>query len=109
MATRSDLSSRIEDQIRWMLHVLHIESDVRCLTESLGKVRANGGAAKAGLLWMGEVTIDGVPYTVGSRVGIPNLKRILIEDHREEDGQPVDFLVVPKPLKRVLTSVGEDA
>lgn len=104
MSTRSDLASRIADEIWYMLALLHIDSDVGCLSTSIGKVRAGGSAAKVGLLWMGEVTIDGSPYTVGSRTSVANLSRILVEDHREESGQPVDFLIVPKPAKRVLTS-----
>lgn len=104
MSTRSDLASKIADEVWAMLTLLHIDSDVGCLSASIGKVRAGGSASKAGLLWMGEVTIDGSPYTIGSRSPVAQLGRILIEDHREESGQPVDFLIVPKPAKRVLTS-----
>lgn len=110
MSRRSDLAFSIWTEIDRMLCSLGVYSDVHCVAESILTTRKGWALSKSGILWVGHLTIDGVRYSVGSRHSMIDLgQRILIHDRRDDPDTGLDFLVEPKPKRKVLTSVGKPA
>lgn len=104
MSRRSDLAFSIWSEVERMLYSLQIDSDVYCVGESLGSVSKGGQLSRLGFVWVGRLTIDGQSYTVGSKASMLELgSRIIVLDKRDDHDKVVDFLVVPKPKRKVLT------